>query len=85
MAHRLIPLTPPLFFHFTLPLKNEKCLTFSTKVEIVFMTHFLFSVQEMPLYLPLHQEASPDLSLMEHLPLSYQLQVGRQSTKQTVS
>jgi hypothetical protein len=21
MAHRLIPLTPPLFFHFTLPLK----------------------------------------------------------------
>ncbi len=39
----------------------------------------------MPLYLPLHQEASPDLSLMEHLPLSYQLQVGRQSTKDTVS
>jgi hypothetical protein len=22
MAHRLIPLTPPLFFHFTLPLNN---------------------------------------------------------------
>jgi hypothetical protein len=22
MAHRLIPLTPPLFFHFTLPLKT---------------------------------------------------------------
>jgi hypothetical protein len=39
----------------------------------------------MPLYLPLHQEASPDLSLMEHLPLSYQLQVGRQSTTDTVS
>ncbi len=24
MAHRLIPLTPPLFFHFTLPLKVHK-------------------------------------------------------------
>jgi hypothetical protein len=27
MAHQLIPLTPPLFFHFTIPLKvvgNEK-------------------------------------------------------------
>jgi hypothetical protein len=24
MAHRLIPLKPPLFFHFTLPLKKAK-------------------------------------------------------------
>jgi hypothetical protein len=24
MAHRLTPLTPPLFFHFTLPVKVEK-------------------------------------------------------------
>ena len=23
MAHRLIPLTPPLFFHFTLPLTHK--------------------------------------------------------------
>ncbi len=23
MAHRLIPLTPPLFFHFTLPLSLQ--------------------------------------------------------------
>ncbi len=34
MAHRLIPLTPPLFFHFTLPLMFENLLLVRRKLPL---------------------------------------------------
>jgi hypothetical protein len=40
MAHRLIPLTPPFFFHFTLPLKNEtRMISQPAKNFVVFLAN----------------------------------------------
>jgi hypothetical protein len=43
MAHRLIPLTPPLFFHFTLPLSSPPSLR-SSLCEYVLYTVYTYTV-----------------------------------------
>jgi hypothetical protein len=44
-GHRLIPLTPPLFFHFTLPLKSHCTIGFGT-IPVRKYKSFLFYVQK---------------------------------------
>jgi hypothetical protein len=54
------------------------CVQITPKWKNLVSTMFfnVFSVQEMPVYVPMTQEpTTQELPLLEHLPLSYQLQV----------
>jgi hypothetical protein len=60
MAHRFIPLTPPLFFHFTLPLMSTTdYVPFNTSIaEHVLVQQFmyLFTMNAAVRVLVLHQQ-----------------------------